>query len=106
MSGQSKTAGIVGTSQYAGVEHFITELQRYANRGGGFASGGFLNAVLEGDLFRAMAAADSDSKRGLPMLCTWIHTHMPSSAYGSRELVKAWRAHHGISGIETAQSGE
>ena len=56
----------------------------------GISGGGFLNAVLENDLFSAVMRADVTNLKELVNICRWIHNEVPSGSHGSELKVKAW----------------
>lgn len=66
-------------------------IDRYAQYG--VPTGGFLRAVLENDLFSAIALADNDSLAAIKVICTYIHNALPSTCWGSRENVKRHLQH-------------
>lgn len=68
-------------------------LDRYA--GFGVPTGGFLRAVLESDLFRAVEKADDDNLWVLPQICGLIYNRLPSACWGSKAKVDAWIAQRG-----------
>lgn len=57
----------------------------------GVPPGGFLTAVLEHDLFEAVARGDENSLRGLVNLVRFIYREFPSQAHGSEERVASWK---------------
>ena len=69
----------------------LSGLTRYVNDR--IATGGFLRAVLENDLFGAHAKADPDSLAALPALMRYIYNEVePGTCWGSPEAVAAWLA--------------
>jgi hypothetical protein len=54
--------------------------------------GGFLTAVLEGDLYAAAARADGYNKLALAKVAVWVLWYAPPDCYGSSEKVEAWAA--------------
>lgn len=52
--------------------------------------GGFLTAVLENDLMRAVVTADVDSLACLLGIVHYVYNALPSGCHGSPEKVKAW----------------
>lgn len=52
--------------------------------------GGFLRAVLENDLMRAVGSADYINKNLLPEICSYVYNEMPASCHGSKEIVQQW----------------
>lgn len=53
-------------------------------------TGHFLHAVLTNDLFETTARADVDSRAALFDICMYIYNEMPSSCWGSKEIVEKW----------------
>lgn len=57
----------------------------------GIPTGGFLTAVLCNDLSRAMSSAHPSLPIGFVRhLVLYIHTYLPATCYGSREIVNNW----------------
>lgn len=54
--------------------------------------GGFLTAVLENDLIRAVAYADASSRANIWAICRHIYHELPADCWGSPAKVAAWRA--------------
>jgi hypothetical protein len=67
-------------------------LDRYVREG--YLTGGFLQAVLAGDLFDAVGRAHPDSLRALKPLVNLLQFFAPSAAYGSRGAIDLWVANH------------
>ena len=63
-------------------------LDRYATQR--IPPGGFLYAVLTNDLFEAIGRADDNNRFALHSICSYIYNHMPSSCWGSKEIVNEW----------------
>lgn len=53
-------------------------------------TGGFLQAVLENDLFGAVARADFVNRGLIPDIVAYIYTELPSICWGSPKAVKDW----------------
>ena len=53
-------------------------------------TGGFLEAVLENNLMGAICRADEDNQRDLFEICYFVHTYLPASCRGSKEIVTNW----------------
>jgi hypothetical protein len=53
-------------------------------------TGGFLRAVLEGNLFKAHGSADPASSECMPAICSYIYNCAPAESYGSPEKVAKW----------------
>jgi hypothetical protein len=76
--------------------HMLTPLLSYIERGA--PVGHFLTAVLENDLQEACARGDSENLRNLPAYAAYLYNEAPSQCHGSREHVRAWKAHGGQQG--------
>jgi len=63
-------------------------LDRYVNDR--IPTGGFLRAVLANDLFEAVGRADIFNQRALVQICGYIYNDIPSSCWGSYEIVDKW----------------
>lgn len=72
---------------FAGVNN-VESLERYILHH--LETGGFLRAVLEGDLYNAVTKADIENQQRLYHLVRYIVTHLPEKSYGTPEKVKAW----------------
>jgi hypothetical protein len=68
-------------------ERFKESLIRYTE---GLHTGGFLEKVLENDLFGAIARADSEALVALPDIVGYIYNEIPQGCYGSPERVTLW----------------
>jgi len=53
-------------------------------------TGSFLRAVLENDLFEAMARADDINRYQIFEICQYIYNNIPTICYGCPEKVKNW----------------
>ena len=73
--------------------YVITALEYYVSDR--HSTGGFLNAVLTNDLFRAVGKADNESMKALRGIVTLIHCHVPAICWGSKERVRDW-----LNGVE------
>jgi hypothetical protein len=65
----------------AGIVRWVYEHRR---------PGGFLTAVLENDLARAVSLADDESWIGLRRLVEFFNYALPAPCWGSKEAVKRW----------------
>jgi hypothetical protein len=63
-------------------------LARYVEHG--YRPGGFLTAVLSGNLFLAFKLADNESVEAMPHIVAYIYQNLRSDCYGSKEKVAAW----------------
>lgn len=75
-------------------EPCMAALKRYVNQKE--APGGFLRAVLEGDLNRACTYADGTNLWLLPVYSAWLYNEAPNLCHGSPERVRAWIGQPGI----------
>ncbi len=53
-------------------------------------TGGFLRAMLEGDLYQAAMSADMDNQERIYDIARYIVNTLPGESYGSKERVKSW----------------
>ena len=53
--------------------------------------GGFLRAVLENDLKRAVSQADNTNMRLLGDIVRYLYCHVPFNCWGDKRSVKSWR---------------
>lgn len=65
----------------------FASLERYWERG--ISPGGFLEAVLCNDLFKAMSLADEESRQELFEICTYIYSFFPGNAWRSEAKMLA-----------------
>jgi hypothetical protein len=63
-------------------------LLRYLRQG--VIPGGFLTAVLQGDLFKAAVTADRENRDALGQIAMALVWALPEVAFGSREKVDRW----------------
>ena len=70
------------------MEEILGSLDRYVNHG--TPTGGFLQSVLENDLFGAMSRADHVNKIRIHEICVYIYNNLPIGCYGSKEAVEQW----------------
>jgi hypothetical protein len=52
--------------------------------------GGFVNAVLTNDLFRAFDRADPENIAHMQDIVTYVYNEAPMGCYGNQETVDAW----------------
>lgn len=64
----------------------------------GRVAGGFLRAVLEGNLYEAAVTADGSNGRNLAGIARFIYHKFPTDAYGTPEKVQKWELHDGLKG--------
>lgn len=76
--------------------HMRPSLHRHVELG--HAVGGFLTALLEGNIARALVSADPNNERAWPQ---WIEALqlIPDDCHGSADRVNKWRQHRGLSGL-------
>lgn len=65
-------------------------LRFYNEEGAGV--GHFLMAMLDGDLYEAIARADLKNRALIPDIALYIRETLPKEAYGSKAKVNAWLA--------------
>lgn len=82
-------------------EHTLWSINQYVEHGQ--AVGGFLQAVLSNDLFQAVARADLENRRSLPLIVRYVANRCPSMCHGSEQRVSDWQDHRGCEGLDTAQ---
>jgi len=58
----------------------------------GIQPGGFLRAVLENDLLRAVQRADAESLAALPVIVCYLYSNVRADCWGSRPAVAEWLA--------------
>jgi len=75
-------------------EHLRDGLSLYIVHG--YQPGHFLTAVLEYNLFEAMARGDRASLAGLHGLVSWIYNRAPFDCHGSPAKVTAWLKSGGL----------
>ena len=73
-------------------------IQSYIERGMGV--GGFLTAVLENDLAKAVERGGGDNRKRLADIVIWLYNNAPRVAWGSVASVEAWEAKGGLKGID------
>lgn len=56
----------------------------------GYHPGGFMEAMLAGDLFRAANCADSANGPGMQGIARWISQNAPQKSWGSYDAVNDW----------------
>lgn len=69
--------------------------------------GGFLCAVIENDLFKAVGYADPTSQDLLPDIVEYLSNYPPSNSHGSVERRRKWQARGGMTeGRDDRELGE
>ena len=58
----------------------------------GMMPGGFLEAVLRNDLYRAASCADHQNRNMLADVALSVYHNFPPGSFGNEENVKAWAA--------------
>lgn len=66
----------------------------------GIYPGGFLTAVLEGDLYEALGRADEINRHALWDYANFLYNHSPSGCFKTKERVKDWHLKGGLLGME------
>lgn len=69
-------------------EHTQESIESYLMRG--LHPGGFLEAMLAGDLFKASAIADQANGPAMQAIANWIQFSAPHGSWGSHEWVQFW----------------
>lgn len=80
----------IPSHMHGGVERYIMK---------GIAPGGFLEAVLENNLFDAVSRADTENVDALKDWVLFIYNCVPSLCWGSRSTVTEWMTRGGWDGI-------
>lgn len=69
-------------------KHTQETLENYFIRG--YMPGGFLTACLVGDLYRAVATADTANRQMLWCIVRWIMNNAPDGSWGSAQAMRDW----------------
>lgn len=72
-------------------QRFRDSLGRWQHRG--ILPGGFLAAVLRGDLFDAFNRADAKSRPLIQKIASYIQRELPAGCYGSQANMDRWHCH-------------
>lgn len=83
-------------------EHCREGLEEYILNG--TESGGFLMAVVENDLRRAVESADFTNRRVLDGYVMFLNNYAPRECWGSPVKVGKWIARGGLNGKSTSSS--
>jgi hypothetical protein len=78
-------------SHYANAilpDHIQQAMSDYITRG--FDPGGFVSAMLAGDIFRVAFNADVANRDLIYQIARWIVIYCPPTAYGSYEKITDW----------------
>lgn len=75
---------------FAGIQHWVEC---------GQPCGGFLDAVICGDLYRAISRADGSNLPKLQDIVAHFFCCVPTGAYGSKQARDRWAAHRGMQGL-------
>ena len=73
-------------------DYTLESLQRWTDQG--IPTGGFLQAVLEHDLFEAYKRGDDQNLAALHSIVSFIYNELPSNCHGSKADVLAWYKRH------------
>ena len=87
-----------------GVDHHAAAVSAYVMEGTPF--GGFLTALFENNLMRAMSEADDTNKPLMGAWCKFIYNACPSGTWGSPKAVRQWRDQGGLKGSIALQVSE
>ena len=71
----------------------------------GIEAGGFLDAVICNNLFKAVGKADDINRNCLHEYCAFFYNDAPAACYGSKEKRDAWIKHGGLIGLRKADEG-
>jgi hypothetical protein len=66
----------------------LETLNRYIEHG--IPTGGFLEAVINNDLYCAVARADDNNIRALPAIVSYLYNEAPSSCWGRANAFEKW----------------
>lgn len=69
-------------------EHIQVSLENYLMHG--YTPGGFVGAMLAGDLYKAASSADHISGPAMCCIANWIIHCAPHGSWGSYENVRFW----------------
>jgi len=69
-------------------QDIVDALDRYATLG--CPTGGFLQSVLENNLYEAVGRADQDNAATLVEIVRYVYNDLPALCWGSPEKVKTW----------------
>ncbi len=78
-------------------EHMRGPVRDYLEKG--WEPGSFLKAILSNDFVSAAGAADAVNASLLYNYAKFLVMEMPSSSWGSRDVVKSWCACGGLVGL-------
>ena len=78
------------------VDHHASSVSAYVMEGR--PMGGFLTALFENDLMKAMGKADDLNKVKLGAWCKFIYNACPSGTWGSKQAVAEWQDRGGLKG--------
>ena len=84
-------------------EHMIGGVVRYVLHG--IKAGGFMDAVIRNDLFKAVGKADDVNREYLHAYCNFFYNHAPSNCFGSQDKRDAWIKAGGLIGMRAANEG-
>lgn len=70
----------------------------------GDCTGGFMWALMSGDLFKAVQKADDTNRLQLIQLVEWVYSHAPVGCYGSEEKVHLWIEARGLLGKDSQEA--
>jgi len=83
--------------------HMVGGIVRYVLHG--IKAGGFMDAVIRNDLFKAVGKADDVNREYLHAYCNFFYNHAPSNCFGSKDKRDAWIKAGGLIGMRAANEG-
>lgn len=87
---QGLTGLAIPTHMHGGVRGHVEK---------GRETGGFLTALLTGDLEGAKARADMQNRAAWNDWMVFLADHLPPECHGTPEKVATWREHGGLEGM-------
>lgn len=83
-------------------KHLRGGIKRYLEEG--ILPGSFLQAVITNNLFRAVGAADEESKKHLVSIVAFMYYEAPSNCWGSRRKMLEWAKRKALTDAELIQT--
>jgi len=88
---------VIGRTEYETIPpRTLQALKRFVLEG--TPTGGFLEAVLNDELFLACASADQENSEALKDIVKLIYNHLPIGCWGRDEQYEEWREKGGLLG--------
>ena len=78
-------------------------LERYVQTG--CPVGGFLTAVLQNELYEALASADGENLRDILEIGRYVYWETPRQCWGSRKKLLKWIEQGGLKGRKEPTNG-